>query len=631
LAENQICDNHLPGTITDTSKPLPGRRNEYAYDTIGNRTSSGRNGVAGTEEEYTSNALNQIATRENHAVPFAGTAAPDALVKVAGSPVLAGRQGAYWYDETTVPNISGPYRGTRYALAKPAGQNVVRIDGRIVTLAQALQSFTYDPDGNLTQDGIWTYTWDAEGRLVAMAATPSAVAAGFVEQTLRFAYDHLGRRVRKEVFGEGSALVSRTVWIYDGWNMIAEYDQPAIGGSLALKRSYAWGLDLLGSLRASGGIGALLQLRDYSENATYLAGYDGNGNLTTLQNAATGTLAATYEYGPYGEPIATSGAYADKNPLRFSTKYTDDETGLVSFGRRYYDPRNGRFLGRDPIEERGGRNLYGFVGNEPINHGDRLGMETFLIWASILDKFGNPTGQTHMTEADYSVPGLGGGILGPVSESLRFWQWVDRLAGFFRGVLGPQAYPEDKADEPAPEVVLTDAEAAAELARIFKFPTKKDKDRAISLAVQVYKIDVSGVKSIEFDGTLEDGLRGLATPDRRIRIGWHAFSDSPGRLGATIAHEAEIHIRQFKENRALPSLQSRAYNEVEAYQFNLDTADRFNLTAEEVTALQEKYIDWYGKLNAANKVFADRREWDKYDPTELSPPPPAPDPANPIP
>jgi RHS repeat-associated protein len=264
-------------------------------------------------------------------------------------------------------------------MAKPAGQHVVRIDGRIVSLAQALQTFTYDLDGNLTQDGIWTYTWDAEGRLVAMATTPTAVAAGFVEQTLRFVYDHLGRRVRKEVFGEGSALVSRTIWIYDAWNMIAEYDQPAIGGALTLKRSYAWGLDLLGDLRASGGVGALLQLRDYSENATYLAGYDGNGNLTTLQNAATGTLAAAYEYGPYGEPIATSGAYADKNPVRFSTKYTDDETGLVYYGRRYYDPRNGRFLGRDPIEEEGGLNLYGFVGNDPSNRGDRLGLSPVSI------------------------------------------------------------------------------------------------------------------------------------------------------------------------------------------------------------------------------------------------------------
>jgi hypothetical protein len=41
---------------------------------------------AGTEEDYTSNNLNQIVARENHAVAFSGTAASDALVKGAGRP-----------------------------------------------------------------------------------------------------------------------------------------------------------------------------------------------------------------------------------------------------------------------------------------------------------------------------------------------------------------------------------------------------------------------------------------------------------------------------------------------------------------------------------------------------------------
>jgi len=113
------------------------------------------------------------------------------------------------------------------------------------------------------------------------------------------------------------------------------------------------------------------------------------------------------------------------------------------YGRRYYDARNGRFLGRDPIEERGGRNLYGFVGNEPINHGDRLGMETFLIWASILNKFGNPTGQTHMAEADYSVPGLGGGIL--TAFGLRINGLMD---SWFSRVLGPQPVPDGTPSPP---------------------------------------------------------------------------------------------------------------------------------------------------------------------------------------
>ena len=45
-------------------------------------------------------------------------------------------------------------------------------------LAKTAEEFTHDLDGNLTSDGRWTYTWDAENRLIAMETTASAVAAG---------------------------------------------------------------------------------------------------------------------------------------------------------------------------------------------------------------------------------------------------------------------------------------------------------------------------------------------------------------------------------------------------------------------------------------------------------------------
>ena len=44
-------------------------------------------------------------------------------------------------------------------------------------------------------------------------------------------------------------------------------------------------------------------------------------------------------------------------------------------GRRYYNSSQGRFLGRDPVEEKGGANLYGFCGNNSVNRWDVLGME----------------------------------------------------------------------------------------------------------------------------------------------------------------------------------------------------------------------------------------------------------------
>jgi len=68
---------------------------------------------------------------------------------------------------------------------------------------------------------------------------------------------------------------------------------------------------------------------------------------------------------------------AKVNPFMFSTKYYDWETGLYYYGHRYYNPSTGRWLSRDPIGEKGGKNLYGFVKNNPISCVDRLGLNWF--------------------------------------------------------------------------------------------------------------------------------------------------------------------------------------------------------------------------------------------------------------
>ena len=85
-----------------------------------------------------------------------------------------------------------------------------------------------------------------------------------------------------------------------------------------------------------------------------------------------------YEYGPFGEPVRVSGAMAGQNPFRFSTKYTDGETGLLNYIRPY-GPSMGCWLNRDPIGENGGCNLFGFVGNDPIDNIDPLGMNFIAV------------------------------------------------------------------------------------------------------------------------------------------------------------------------------------------------------------------------------------------------------------
>ena len=77
--------------------------------------------------------------------------------------------------------------------------------------------------------------------------------------------------------------------------------------------------------------------------------------------------------GPFGELLRATGPMAGANPFRFSTKYQDDETGLVYYGYRYYNAGTGRWLSRDPIGERGGANLYCCLKNAPVNHADALG------------------------------------------------------------------------------------------------------------------------------------------------------------------------------------------------------------------------------------------------------------------
>ena len=80
-----------------------------------------------------------------------------------------------------------------------------------------------------------------------------------------------------------------------------------------------------------------------------------------------------YEYGPIGEVLRATGPMATMNPFRWSTKFWDDESGLVYYGYRYLSPTLGRWIGRDPMGEEGGFNLFAFVGNNPTAGIDTLG------------------------------------------------------------------------------------------------------------------------------------------------------------------------------------------------------------------------------------------------------------------
>jgi RHS repeat-associated protein len=87
-----------------------------------------------------------------------------------------------------------------------------------------------------------------------------------------------------------------------------------------------------------------------------------------------GALAAAREYTPYGRLINSTGSFATY-PIGYSGQYTDSETGLGYYGLRYYNPKHGRVINRDPIQEAGGNHHYGFVGNAPSRRWDVLGLK----------------------------------------------------------------------------------------------------------------------------------------------------------------------------------------------------------------------------------------------------------------
>ncbi len=369
----------------DTASPtpastdeLPGRRFEYRFDSLGNRTSAGETGVStargGADDTYAVNALNQYTGKDNHTVRVLGTAAPAATVAVASAP-STGKLDNAWGADLLPANTAGPVQDTAKVYAAfpgkgSGGLDLIRSDSKGYCIAAAAQSFTYDLDGNLTGDGVWTYTYNAENQLVSLTTTAAAVAGGLHNRLLQFRYDYLGRRVQKRSvdFTAGTDATQR--YVFDGWNAIAETDT---GGNL--QRAFAWGLDLAGSLTGSGGVGALLQITDLVAGKTLCPAYDGNGNITGLLNADSGATEAAYEYDPSGNLLRCEGTYAKSNPFRFSTKWQDDETGLLYYGYRYYSAQLGRFVCRDPEEESGGINLYAFLQNNAISKFDYLGLD----------------------------------------------------------------------------------------------------------------------------------------------------------------------------------------------------------------------------------------------------------------
>ncbi|GIX50446.1 MAG: hypothetical protein KatS3mg132_640 [Limisphaera sp.] len=159
-------------------------------------------------------------------------------------------------------------------------------------------------------------------------------------------YDAWGRRTRRTtyVYANGMWEVVEDLKFISDPVLVCLHEAELYATNNSLVRAYIWDLDLSETLDGAGGVGGLLRVRVASGLAagTHFVCYDGNGNVWNLVSASTGAETARYGYGPFGEPLRLSGPAARINAFRFSTKRTEEFTGLALYEYRGYSPSFGR-------------------------------------------------------------------------------------------------------------------------------------------------------------------------------------------------------------------------------------------------------------------------------------------------
>ncbi|WGS86967.1 RHS repeat-associated core domain-containing protein [Methylomonas sp. UP202] len=248
--------------------------------------------------------------------------------------VSSGDQYRYAYDAGD--NLTG--------IDTPKGNNSIAVNGLNQATAVNTQSYTYDANGNLTNDGVRNYAWDAENRLVKVALTGQP---GFSYQ---FAYDGLDRRISiTSSNGVMAPSVMRYLWCGD------TLCQARSATDSVARRYYPEG-----EVRTAGNV-RLYYARDHL------------GSVRDVQLMNTGATVASFDYDAYGKPIQSMARITPD--FLYAGMFNIQGVGLHLTNYRAYDPNVGRWVSRDPIAENGGVNLYTYVRNNPLRWTDPLGLK----------------------------------------------------------------------------------------------------------------------------------------------------------------------------------------------------------------------------------------------------------------
>lgn len=209
-------------------------------------------------------------------------------------------------------------------------------------------NYTYDNNGNLTYDGKYYKTYDAEGRLQKDSAS--------VLNVLTYKYDAFGRRVQKTLNG----IINN--YTFSGLKQIEERN-----GSGAIKNKTVFENFLIPVVNEKSGIPYY-----YHQNEMM--------SVEAITDTA-GNLKEKYEYDVYGKQTIFDGSNSiltgsnTGNRFGFSGQLYDSGTAINKFLFREYNPETGLFAQRDLIGYGDGMGMYQYVHNNPSNGIDIFGLD----------------------------------------------------------------------------------------------------------------------------------------------------------------------------------------------------------------------------------------------------------------
>ncbi len=220
-------------------------------------------------------------------------------------------------------------------------------DNRLLNAGSS--SFIYDNNGNTIRktigSNITSFVWNYDNMLTQLVRG---------SDTYNYKYDGLGNRIAKNINSAETRYVVSPKGALS--SVIAETDS---GGNIT--SYYIFGHGLISKIS--------------SANEKYYYHYDDIGNTISLTDSS-GNAMNKYAYDAFGK--ITAGEEAVPNPFKYVGRYgvMDDGNGLFYMRARYYDQEVGRFINKDPIEFDGGINMYSYVGNNPVNNNDPLGLKS---------------------------------------------------------------------------------------------------------------------------------------------------------------------------------------------------------------------------------------------------------------